>query len=564
MSAVPFDSEAPLPAKAGRGRLLDPWVLFTLAAAGGVALPVVVVAAFVFVPTGEVWDHLADTVLPRYIGNSLLLMVGVGAGTLVIGVGTAWLVTLCRFPGRWLFEWALLLPLAVPAYVIAYSYASLLDYAGPVQSLLRDTFGWARQDYWFPQLRSIEGAISMMTLVLYPYVYLLSRAAFLEQSACVLEVSRTLGCSPWRGFFRVALPLARPAVAAGVALALMEALNDFGAVQHFGVDTFTTGIYRTWLGMREPAAAAQLAAILMLFIAGVFLLERWSRGRRGFAHSSTRYRPLPRHRLRGLRAGLAIFACALPVLLGFVVPALNLGYGASITAGSWVDEHFLRYALNSFTLAAIAAVLAVVIAVLMAYALRLRRTAVAVAAVRVASLGYAIPGSVIAVGVMLPLAWIDNTIDGWMRATFGLSTGLIFSGTIYAVISAYLVRFLALSFSTVEASLTKVTATMDYAARSLGHGPGATLRRVHMPMIRGSLLTGGLVVFVDVMKELPATLVLRPFNFDTLATRTYELASDELLHEASSSALAIVAVGIVPVILVSRVIARSRPGQAEA
>ncbi|GIK98340.1 MAG: iron ABC transporter permease [Alphaproteobacteria bacterium] len=563
MSAVPFESETPLPATTGRGRLLDPWVLFTLAAAGGVALPVLVVASFVFVPSGDVWDHLASTVLPHYVQNSLLLMVGVGAGTLVVGVGTAWLVTLCRFPGRRVFEWALLLPLAVPAYVIAYSYTSLLDYAGPVQSLLRDAFGWTRQDYWFPQLRSIEGAIAMMTLVLYPYVYLLSRAAFLEQSACVLEVSRTLGCSPWRAFARVALPLARPAVAAGVALALMEALNDFGAVQHFGVDTFTTGIYRTWLGMGQPAAAAQLAAILMLFIAGVFLLERWSRGRRGFAHSTTRYRPLPRFHLRGLRAGLAIAACALPVLLGFFVPALNLGYGMTITADEWVDERFLGYALNSFTLAAIAAVLAVTVAVLMAYALRLRRTAASLVAVRVASMGYAIPGSVIAVGVMLPLAWIDNTVDGWMRSSFGISTGLIFSGTIYAVISAYLVRFLALSFNTVEASLTKVTASMDYAARSLGHGPAATLRRVHMPIIRGSLLTAGLVVFVDVMKELPATLVLRPFNFDTLATRTYELASDELLHEASSSALAIVAVGIVPVILLSRVIARSRPGHAE-
>lgn len=560
MTSIYIGQEESAPTRRGPGRLLDPWVLFTLAAAGGVALPVLVVAGFIFVPTGAVWDHLASTVLPRYIANSLLLMTGVGCGVLVVGVGTAWLVTLCQFPGRRTFEWALLLPLAVPAYVIAYSYATLLDYAGPVQTSLRDFFGWGRADYWFPQLRSLEGAIAMMTLVLYPYVYLLSRAAFLEQSACVLEVSRTLGCSPWRSFFRVALPLARPAVAAGVALALMETLNDFGAVQHFGVDTFTTGIYRTWLGMGEPAAAAQLAAILMLFIAAVFLLERWSRGRRGFAQSSTRYRALPRYPLTGLRAGLAMLACALPVLLGFIVPAASLARGIWLTAGKYVDSRFLGYALNSFTLATIAAVLAVGVAVLMAYALRLRHTPVTLAAVRVAGMGYAVPGSVIAVGVMLPLAWIDNTIDGWMRATFGLSTGLIFSGTIYAVISAYLVRFLALSFNTVEASLTKVTASMDYAARSLGHGPAATLRRVHMPMIRGSLLTAGLLVFVDVMKELPATLVLRPFNFDTLATRTYELAADERLNEAANSALAIVLVGIVPVILLSRIIARSRPG----
>jgi iron(III) transport system permease protein len=560
VSSIQFDQVRHGTPRIGRARLLDPWVLFTLAAAGGVALPVLVVAGFVFVPSGEIWDHLASTVLPRYIANSLLLMVGVGSGTLILGVGTAWLVTLCRFPGRRLFEWSLLLPLAVPAYVIAYSYATLLDFAGPVQTSLRDFFGWGRADYWFPQLRSPGGAVAMMTLVLYPYVYLLSRAAFLEQSACVLEVSRTLGCSPWRGFFRVALPLARPAVAAGVALALMEALNDFGTVQHFGVDTFTTGIYRTWLGLREPAAAAQLAAILMLFIAAVFVLERWSRGRRGFAHSSTRYRPLPRYHLTGLRAALAMLACAAPVLFGFVVPALSLSRGVWLTWREWVDARFLEYALNSFILAVVAATLAVAVAVLLAYALRLRRNPVTLAAVRAASMGYAIPGTVIAVGVMLPLAWIDNTVDAWMRATFDVSTGLIFSGTIYAVISAYLVRFLAISFNTVEASLTKVTASMDHAARALGQGPAMTLARVHLPIIRGSLLAAGLLVFVDVMKELPATLVLRPFNFNTLATHTFELASDERLNEASSSALAIVLVGILPVILLSRVIARSRPG----
>ncbi|MEX2008923.1 MAG: iron ABC transporter permease [Dongiaceae bacterium] len=539
---------------------LNGWTLFTLAVAAAVATPVLVVASFVFVPTGEIWDHLAATVLPRYLRNSVLLILGVGAGVMIGGVGTAWLVTVCRFPGRRLFEWALLLPMALPAYVIAYTYAGLMDFAGPVQTLLRESFGWSRADYWFPQVRSLPGAILMMTLVLYPYVYLLARAAFLEQSACVLEVSRTLGCGPWRSFATVALPLARPAIAAGVALALMEALNDFGAVQHFGVDTFTTGIYRTWLGMGEPAAAAQLAAILLLFIFAVLLLERWSRGRRGFAHSSTRYRDLPRYRLDGPKRWAAAAFCTLPLLFGFVVPVGVLLDGTLATAEAWVDRDFLRLVANSFILAAVAASLAVAIAVLMAYALRLRRNRFIVGAARVASMGYAVPGSVIAVGVMLPLAAIDNAIDAWTRATFGVSVGLLLSGTILAVTFAYLVRFLALSFNTVEASLAKVTANMDYAARSLGHGPAGTLWRVHGPMIRGSVLTAGILVFVDVMKELPATLVLRPFDFDTLATRTYELASDELLVEASSSALAIVLVGIVPVVLLSRAIARSRPG----
>ncbi len=541
-------------------RLLDGWTAATLVLAGLIALPVIVVLGFVFVPTGEVWSHLASTVLPRYVGNSLALMLGVGLGVLTIGTGTAWLCTLCHFPGRRAFEWALLLPLAVPAYVIAYSYTGLLDFAGPIQTTLRATFGWAAGDYWFPHIRSLPGAIVMLTLVLYPYVYLLARAAFLEQSACVLEVSRTLGCTPWRCFLQVAIPLARPAIAAGLALALMETLNDFGAVQHFGVDTFTTGIYRTWLGRGEPAAAAQLAAILMLFIFAVFVLERLSRGRQRYAHTSTRYRPLPRFRLVDGRAALAILACALPILLGFVVPAGALVGWTIDTAGRWLDADFVQFALNSLTLAAIAAALGVVLALVLGYAFRLRPTPAIAAAVRLASMGYAVPGAVIAVGIMLPLAWIDNSVDAWARAHLGLSTGLILSGTIVAVTYAYLVRFLALSYNTVEASLAKITPSMDFAARSLGHGPRETLRRIHAPMIRGSLLTAGILVFVDVMKELPATLVLRPFDFGTLATRTYELASDEQLAAAASSALAIVAVGIGPVFLLSRAIARSRPG----
>ena len=289
---------------------LDGWSVFSLLVAGMVATPVLAVAAHVFVPTGNLWAHLAQTVLPTYIWNSVWLLIGVGTGTLVIGVGTAWLVTMCRFPGRRVFEWALLLPLAVPAYVIAYTYTGILEFAGPVQSALRDAFGWTGREYWFPQIRSLGGAVAMMTLVLYPYVYLLSRAAFLEQSVCVLEVGRTLGCGSWRSFSRIALPLARPGIAAGLALALFETLNDFGTVQFFAVDTFTTGIYRTWLGLGEPAAAAQLGAILMLFAFALIILERWSRGGARFHHTSTRYRELPGYKLMGIRSGLAFLACS--------------------------------------------------------------------------------------------------------------------------------------------------------------------------------------------------------------------------------------------------------------
>ena len=532
-------------------------------ATGLVALPVLVVAGHVFVPAGAIWDHLAATVLPRYLANTLWLALGVGAGTLVIGVGTAWLVTMCRFPGRAVFEWALLLPFAVPTYVAAYAYTGLLDYAGPVQGGLRALFGWhSRADYWFPPIRSLGGAIAMMTLVLYPYVYLLARAAFLQQSMSALEASRLLGHGPWRSFATVALPLARPAIVAGLALALMETLNDFGTVQYFAVDTFTTGIYRTWLGLGAPAAAAQLAAILMLFVFLLLVLERRSRGRASFHHGAARYQPLPGHVLTGWRGACTSLACLAPVAFGFLVPAAVLAAWTAETAAETLDARYLGFAANSFILAATAAALATALALGIAYGLRLRTSRPLAIAARLAGLGYAVPGAVIAVGVMVPLAWFDNTVDGWMRAHLGVSTGLLLSGTIAAVLFAYLVRFFAVAYNAVEAGLGKVTTNMDAAARTLGHGPRATLRQIHLPMISGSLLAAATLVFVDVMKELPATLIIRPFNFDTLAIRTYELAVDEQLHEAGAPALTIVAVGILPVILLSRAITRSRPGHA--
>jgi iron(III) transport system permease protein len=454
----------------------------------------------------------------------------------------------------------LFLPMAVPAYVLAYTYTGLLDVAGPVQSELRALTGWSVQDYWFPAVRSLGGAIAMMTLVLYPYVYLLARAAFLEQSVCVLEIGRTLGNGPWSGFFRLALPLARPAIATGVALAVMESLGDFGTVQYFAVDTFTTGIFRTWLGLGNPAAAAQLAAILLVFIAACIVVERRSRRGARFHHTSTRYRPLPRYPLRGAKALAATIACGLPIVLGFVVPAGQLAVWAFGGDGA-LNRAFVAVAANSLILAGVTALCAVVLAVLLAYGLRLGASRFQYAATRLAGLGYAVPGSVVAVGVLVPFAWTDNAIDAWTRAHLGVSVGLVLSGTIVALVFAYLVRFLAIAFNTVEASLAKVTPSMDAAARSLGKSPAETLWRVHLPMVGGSLLTAGLLVFVDVMKELPATLIMRPFNFDTLAVKAFELASDERLSEAALPALAIVAVGIGPVIVLSRAIARARPGQ---
>jgi iron(III) transport system permease protein len=560
MTLSPATMDAPPGARArARPRRVSGWAIMAGALALLFAFPVAMVCVMALAPTGDVWRHLAETVLARYVTNSLALMVGVGAGTFAIGVSCAWLVTMCRFPGRRVFEWALFLPMAVPAYVLAYTYTGLLDVSGPLQTGLRHLTGWTVRDYWFPPVRSLGGAVAMLTLVLYPYVYLLARAAFLEQSVCVLEIGRTLGRSAWSGFFRLALPLARPAIVTGVALAMMETLGDFGTVQYFAVDTFTTGIFRTWLGMGDPAAAAQLAAILLVFIALCILLERRSRRDARFHHTSTRYRPLPRYELRGGRAMAATLACLTPIVLGFVAPALQLALWAWRGADQ-IDGRFFAVAGNSLLLAGLTAIAAVVLAVLLAYGMRLGATRFQRIATRAAGLGYAVPGSVVAVGVLVPFAWTDNVIDAWTRATFGVSVGLILSGTIFALVFAYLVRFLAIAFNTVEASLGKVTPSMDAAARSLGKSPAETLWRVHLPMVGGSLLTAGLLVFVDVMKELPATLIMRPFDFDTLAVKAFELASDERLAEAALPALAIVAVGIIPVILLSRAISRARPG----
>ena len=548
-----------------RARLrLDAWTLGVCAAALLLAAPVLVVYSFVLHPAGEVWRHLAATVLQEYVVNSLLLALGVAGGTLLMGVSTAWLCTMCRFPGRRLFQWGLLLPMAMPAYIIAYTYTGMLDFSGPVQTVLRAWFGWGYGDYWFPQVRSLGGAVVMLALVLYPYVYLLARAAFLEQSTCVLEVSRTLGCGPWRSFFTVALPLARPAITAGLTLALMEALADFGTVQYFGVSTFTTGIFRTWFGLGDSAAAAQLAALMMTLVLALIVLERWSRRRARYHHTTLRYRTLPGYFLGGWRMVAAMAACLGPLFLGFLLPAMQLGAWAWRTWRQTFDAHFWVLLRNSLLLAVSAAGMALILALFMAYRQRLRRSPLIAGAVRVAGMGYAVPGLVIAVGVIIPFAWLDNTLDGWMRATFGISTGLLLSGTLTALLFAYLVRFLAVSLHTVEAAMGKIRPSMDEAGRSLGLRPLAVLRSIHLPMLRGSLLTALLLVFVDVLKELPATLILRPFNFNTLAVRAFELASDELLAESSLAALAIVLAGLVPVILLSRSIRRARPGGEHA
>ena len=527
-----------------------------------IAVPILSVAVNLFVGgTSDTWKHLAATVLPSYIANTLWLCAGVAVGVIVVGVASAWVVSTHEFPGRRIFEWAVVLPLAVPAYVMAYTYTDLLQFVGPVQSWLRSTFGWRAGDYWFPDVRTLGGAILMFVFVLYPYVYLLTRAAFLARTTGMLEAGRTLGLGPWASFFRIALPLARPALAAGTSLALMETLADYGAVSYFGVPTFTTGIYRAWFGLGDRTAAAQLAAALLGAVALVLFLERLSRGRARFHNTTGRNRPVAGRTLKGYKAVAASLVCLLPLTIGFVIPAGVLLNFAITEGDAQFGHRFIQLAQNSFVLAALTAFAAVVLALALGYAARTTRHALPRLVNRTVGLGYALPGSVIAVGVLIPVTHLDNVLASVIAALTGQQPGLLLTGGIAALIYAYLVRFLTVSLQSVEAGLVKVTTSIDDAARSLGCGGRETIWRVHLPLLRGSLLTAGLLVFVDVMKELPATLVMRPFNFDTLATQAYTLASDERLAEASTSALAIVVVGILPLIVISRQIARERPAQ---
>lgn len=524
------------------------------------SVPVLTIFSSIFDSSDGVWQHLVDTLLWSYIAQSLQLMLGVGVLVLLLGVAPAWLVTMTRFSGsRWL-EWALVLPLAMPAYIIAYTYTGMLDVAGPVQGFIRDTFDMRFGDYWFPQIRSTGGAITMLSLVLYPYIYLLSRMAFLEQSVCVLEVSRTLGASPWQAFSRVAVPLARPAIMAGLALVLMETLADYGTVQYFGISSFTAGIFRTWFGMGSATAAAQLSAVLMLFILALVIAEQWSRNRARYHHTSTRYSQLPQLKLTGWKKAGALVYCLAPVLFGFIIPFLQLAWWAWDTRALVDFSAFSQLIINSLRLAFTAALIALILGMFITYTKRLQPGMPMRTATRILGLGYAVPGTVIAVGVLIPFAWFDNSLDAWMRAQFGISTGLLMSGTLIAVVFAYIVRFLPVAMNTMDAGLGKIKPSMDDAGRSMGLGPFQILRRIHIPMLKGSLLTAALLVFVDVLKELPATLILRPFNFNTLAIRTYELANQERLTEAAASALMIVLAGIIPVIIISLSISASRPG----
>ncbi|MFN3926885.1 MAG: ABC transporter permease [Pseudanabaenaceae cyanobacterium] len=531
-----------------------------------VALPVLVVLlGGVFTDTGATWAHLMETVLKSYVLNTLWLALGVTVGVVIIGTATGWLVAMCDFWGRSWFSWLLLLPLAAPAYLLAYIYTDFLEYFGLFQRFLRWLFGWqSASDYWFPQVRNLGGAIVMLVLALYPYVYLLARVAFSQQSAVIIEASRNLGCNPWRSFVQVALPLARPAIVAGTALAVMETLNDIGTVEFFGVSTLSTGIYRTWFSLGDKPAAMQLAALLTLFALLVILIEQWSRGRmRFYQHLG---KSPQRYKLGWGRGAIAFLVCGIPTVLGFFLPLGLMIYmcinvfmagGSTLDADllelpqvvTW-DQDLIELGKNSLLLAIWAALVGGLLSLLLAYWQRTFHNRFTELAVRLSVMGYGIPGAVIAVGIMIPLGYIDQRLNEW------LDTGLIFSGTIFALIYAYNIRFLAVAFNSVESSLAKVRPNLDEASRSLGEGIMGTLWRIHTPLVSGGVVAGMIFLFVDTLKELSATVVIRPFNFETLAVRVYTFAADERLYEAALPALAILVAGILPIFWLSRQISQ--------
>jgi iron(III) transport system permease protein len=518
-----------------------------------VLAPVLSVLWMAATPTENIWPHLMATVLPRYLANTLILMLGVAALTAVVGTGTAWLVTMYRFPGRGWLAVALLFPMAIPAYVGAYALVDFLDYAGPFQAGLRATFGWnGAQDYWFPEVRARGPAMIVLAGALYPYVYLLARAAFRETSAEAYETARALGCRPWGLFWRVGLPMARPAIAAGVALAMMETVADYGTVQYFGVQTLTTGIFSTWLNGGNAGGAAQIAGVVLALIFLLMALERISRRRARFHRTSRAARPVTPRALHGLAAGLATGACLLPFAIGFVLPVAVMTKLSLANLDVWVDPGLGAALANTLMVGAIAAVITVMAALFLVYGLRLLGRGVARWVLPVTALGYAAPGAVLALGLLIPLAAADHWLADRIESATGVDPGLMLTGTSAAIVLAYVVRFFGVAQGAVDTAFGRVSPNLPMAARSLGRGAGGVLRAVYVPMMRGSVATALLIVFVDCVKELPATLLLRPFNFNTLSTRVFELASLERLGEAAPAALLVMGVGLIAVFALAR------------
>ena len=535
------------------GLRLDPWSFGAVAIAAVVLAPILSVIWIAFHPSENIWPHLLESVLPRYFGNTVILMIGVAAFTAFFGAASAWLVAMYRFPGRRWLDYALLFPLAIPAYIGAYALVDFLDYAGPLQTAMRAAFGWRdARDYWFPQVRAHGPAILVLGSALYPYVYLLARAAFREQSGCSYEVARALGAGPWALFWRVGLPLARPAIATGVALALMETVADYGTVQHFGVQTLTTGVFSTWLTGNNAGGAAQIAGVILMLILLLLALERISRRNARFYRLSKATRPVTPLPLPGLWGWAATAFCVFPFAVGFVLPLLVMLGHALKRPEMWVAPGLLPALGNTVLVGGIAAALTVLAALFLVYGTRMIGRDLARMVLPATLLGYAAPGAVLALGLLVPLAALDHRVADGMEWMTGYDPGLIITGTSAAIILAYFVRFFGIAQGALDAAFGRVSPSLPMAARSLGRSAGGALRDVYLPLMKGSVATALLVVFVDCVKELPATLLLRPFNFNTLSTRVFELASLEKLGEAAPAALLVMAVGLAAVGLLAR------------
>lgn len=544
------------PRSSWRGRLaplLSPWSLGALLIAGVVMLPILSVVWIALTPGENIWPHLISTTLPRYLRNTAILMVCVGLLSGLVGTGAAWLVTRYKFPlSRWL-EWLLLLPLAIPAYVGAYALVDMFEYAGPVQTGLRQMMGWtSSRDYWFPQIRSIGSAIVVLTAALYPYVYLLARAAFREQSGASEEVARSLGAGAWGRFTRVGLPLARPAIAAGMAIVMMETVNDFGAVDYFAVQTLTTGIFSVWLESGNAAGAAQIASVVLVLVILLVGLEKSSRRRIRFFNLSTRHRPVEPVQLHGLSAGVATVLCLIPFALGFLLPGGVILSHALDNAERWADPALLRALFNTLTVGGVAAGLTVLAGVFMVYGVRLSGRRLPRLLLPLTTIGYAAPGAVLGVGLLIPLAALDHRIADMVEAVTGVDIGLVLTGSATALVLAYTVRFFAIGQGAADAAMGRVSPSLPMAARSLGRSQGQVLGQIYYPLIRGSIASALLLVFVDCVKELPATLLLRPFNYNTLATRVHDQASLENLGNAAPAAILVILVGLAAVGLLAR------------
>ncbi|WP_068716501.1 ABC transporter permease [Vibrio tritonius] len=506
---------------------------------------------------GDLFSHLFATVLPTYTLNTLLLVIGVMGLSLFFGVPSAWLMAMCRVPGEKWLQWALVLPLAMPGYIVGYIYTDWFDYSGPIQQWLRGITGWTASDYWFPDIRTLFGATYVLALVLYPYIYLMSRSAFMEQNVSLLQSARLLGCSSFESFRRVSLPLVRPAVAVGLSLVAMETLGDFGTVSYFAVNTLTTAVYDTWLGYSNLGAAAKISAIMLVVIVLFLSGERYSRRKQKLFQTSYTSREDVRYELRGWQKIGAILWCWGLVSVAFILPLLQLAsYAYDYFTQSWTSE-FKTYALSSLKISVIAAFLATFVAIVVNFTNRLHNSQHSLFFMRAASLGYAVPGTVLAIGVLSPILKMDHWINDIAQMMHFEQPGLVLSGSMFAIVFAMVVRFSAVAIGSVESNLSKVSLSMDMASRTMGCNETQMLRRVHFPMIRRGILVAILLVFIESMKELNAALLLRPFNFETLATYVYNFASDEQLELAALPAVLLVLVGLIPLLIVNRSLERA-------